>query len=186
MASKTLPMVLLRTPRLVLREFEEGDWCEVYEYARLGKTVRYMPWGPNTAAQTKAFVRQSIAGQKQKPRVSFSLAVVLRSEDRVIGGCGMRIKDREQAEADMGYCLHPDEWGKGYGTELAKALLKFGFRKLKMHRIWATCDVHNLRSAKVLKKIGMKKEGVLREHLKMRGRWRSSYLFAVLSTDRTT
>jgi ribosomal-protein-alanine N-acetyltransferase len=84
----------------------------------------------------------------------------------------------------MGYALHPDYWGKGYATEAAQAIVNFGFKHLKMHRIWATCDVKNKASEKILKKCGMKKEGRLRSHMLLHGHWRTSYLYAILETDK--
>lgn len=65
-------------------------------------------------------------------------------------------------------------------TETAKALTKFGFNQLSLHRIFATCDVDNKRSAHVLEKIGMQNEGSLREHKWIRGAWRDSYLYAII------
>jgi len=179
----TQRILVFKTPRLFLREWKKSDWRDAYEYSRLEKTCRFMPWGPNNIQQTKAFIRGAILLNNQKPRTSFEFAIVLRSNKRLIGGCGIRLKDPRQAVADMGYCLHPDAWGKGYGTETGKALLQIGFRRLKAHRIWATCDLRNTKSENILRKIGMKKEGVLRDHLLIKARWRSSSLYSILSTD---
>jgi RimJ/RimL family protein N-acetyltransferase len=182
--TSTQRILVFKTPRLFLREWKKSDWRNVFEYSRLEKTCRFMPWGPNNIHQTKAFLGHAISLNNQKPRTSFEFAITLRSNNRLIGGCGIRLKDPKQAVADMGYCLHPDDWGKGYGTETGEELLRIGFRRLKAHRIWATCDKRNTKSKNVLQKIGMKKEGILREHLLIKGRWRSSCLYSILSTDR--
>ena len=71
----------------------------------------------------------------------------------------------------MGYELAPRYWGCGYATEAAAALLAFGFRELKLHRVWAQCIAENTASAHVLEKIGMRQEGRLREQERMQGRW---------------
>jgi RimJ/RimL family protein N-acetyltransferase len=56
---------------------------------------------------------------------------------------------------EIGYFLHPDWWGQGFGTEISTALLRFGFQKLHLHRLLATCDPRNTASKRVLEKIGM-------------------------------
>ncbi len=62
-------------------------------------------------------------------------------------------------------------------------MLGFGFRTLRLHRIYATCDPRNIGSAKVLEKVGMQKEGRMRENLKLKDGWRDSLLYSVLEQD---
>ena len=83
----------------------------------------------------------------------------------------------------MGYVFRRDAWGNGYATEAAKALAASGFGQLGMHRIYAHCDVDNVASARVLEKAGMQREGLLRQHMLIRGRWRDSYLYAALEDE---
>jgi hypothetical protein len=92
-------------------------------------------------------------------------------------------KPRQQGRMDR---LLPQSlfWGKGYATETANALVDFGFDKLNLHRVFATCDPANTASAHVLEKIGMKREGRMREHMWARGKWRDSLLYAILEHER--
>ncbi len=176
-------MTSLVSTRLVLREFRRGDWRAVHEYASDPKVVRYMPWGPNTEAQTRDFVRRAITFQEEEPRRKFEFAVALGEEDRLIGGCGIRLANPDAREADIGYVLNREYWGKGYGTEAAKTLLRFGFDELLLHRVYATCDPQNLASIRVLERIGMRIEGHLREHMLVRGKWRDSLMYAILEGE---
>ena len=173
----------LLTDRLLLRDFVESDWRAVHEYGSDIEVVRYMPWGPNTEDDTKAFVARAIAGQNEDPRTKHELAIVLREEGRLIGGCGIRVSAPSHKGADMGYCLHKEYWGAGYATEAADAVIAFGFERLGLHRIIATCDADNTASARVLEKVGMRKEGCFREDSLMRGVWRDSYLYAILEDE---
>jgi [ribosomal protein S5]-alanine N-acetyltransferase len=170
----------IETPRLLLRDFLPGDWKAVQEYASSPKVVRYVPWGPNTPAQTKTFLHFARRGSREKPRKNFEMAIVLKSNNRLIGGCNIRLLSPIHRNAYIGYCLHPDQWGKGYATEASRALIAFGFSKLKLHRICSTCDTRNEASARVLEKAGLKKEGRLRSDVLMRGFWRDTYHFAIL------
>jgi ribosomal-protein-alanine N-acetyltransferase len=86
-------------------------------------------------------------------------------------------------EGFIGYVFSKSVWGKGYATETAAALVKFGFENLKLHSVFATCDPQNFVSAKVLGKVEMQKEGFLRQNYWVRGKWRDSMLFAILKND---
>jgi RimJ/RimL family protein N-acetyltransferase len=107
----------------------------------------------------------------------------LKSTRRVIGGCGIRVHRAENRDADIGYVLHRDYWGQGLITEAASAIIEVGFSTLRMHRIWATTDPENLRSSRVLERLGMRFEGRLREHIWCKQRWRDSALYAVLEHE---
>ena len=126
---------------------------------------------------------RALAAQAEAPRTKFEFAVTLAESGRLIGGCGIRAASRGNRSADMGYCLRKDAWGRGYATEAAEAVLAFGFDVLNNHRIVATCDTENLASARVLEKLGMRREAHFREDARLRGRWRDSYLYAVLEQE---
>lgn len=175
--------VTIETGRLILREFRRDDWESIHEYAVDPEVYRYMPWGPNSEDETRAFVERAIASRQQDPRLSFELAVTLEENGRLIGGGGIRAANEDFRAADMGYCLRRDSWGLGLATEAAAGLIGFGFERLGLHRIWATCDTGNTRSARVLEKAGMELEGTMRDDTWLRGRWRSSHLYAILEAD---
>lgn len=176
-------MVVIHTDRLVLRELDETDRQPVHSYASDPEVVQYMDWGPNTEEETKSFIRRSIDYQKKKPRQNYTLAITLKADDRLIGGCGIHVTNPDNQEGWLGYCLNRDFWRQGYATETAKALLEFGFKQLRLHRIYATCDPVNVASAHVLDKIGMQREGHLREHKWTKGRWQDSLLYAILENE---
>lgn len=68
-------------------------------------------------------------------------------------------------------------------TEAAGALLGYGFTALDLHRVWATCDARNKASARVLEKIGMRREGLLVHERVVKGDWRDSCVYAVLKDE---
>jgi RimJ/RimL family protein N-acetyltransferase len=175
--------VRLATPRLVLRELALEDAPAVHAWAADPEVARYMPWGPNTPEQTEAFLRDAVPTRWETPRRTFELGIVLRASGRLVGACGLRIRSLDDRVADLGYTLRRDTWGQGLATEAARALVEFGFRRLGMHRIWATCHVDNARSARVLEKAGMRREGRLRENVRKDGAWRDSWLYAVVEGD---
>ena len=171
----------LQTQRLVLREFAYEDWPAVHAYASDPEVTRYMSWGPNDEAASQGFVKTVIAQQGKLPRTAYDLAITLKINGQLIGGCG--IYRRRFQEGEMGYCLHRAYWNKGYVTEAATALLEFAFSQEGFHRIYATCDPRNLGSARVMEKSGMRREGHMKEHLYKDGQWRDSLLYAILDWE---
>jgi ribosomal-protein-alanine N-acetyltransferase len=176
-------MVSLESERLVLREFNEGDFEAVHRYASDPEVVKFMSWGPNTEEDTSRFLERAIGYQSQEPRTSHRLAITLKKSGYLIGGCGIRVSSQKFREGDVGYCLTRDYWGKGYATETATRLIKYGFEDLKFHRLYATCDPNNIGSSRVLEKVGMKLEGHLRENVLMRGRWRDTLIYGILEKE---
>jgi hypothetical protein len=71
-------------------------------------------------------------------------------------------------------------WGLGYATEAARAIVDAGFRQPQLHRIWSTVDDENVASGRVLEKLGMQQEGLLRQDVNLRGQWRDSRILAIL------
>lgn len=171
----------IKTHRLLLREFKKDDLAAVHSYASDAEVVRYMEWGPNSVDETREFISRVIENQDEKPRLKFELAILI--ENKLIGACNLTITNATNRQAFIGYCFNKTYWGKGYATEVAKELLNFGFNQLKLHRIYASCDVGNIASKKVLQKIGMTKEGHLRENKIIRGEWRDSFLFSILEQE---
>jgi RimJ/RimL family protein N-acetyltransferase len=173
----------LHTPRLLLRDFADADWEAVHRYGALPEVSRFMPWGPNSEADTREFVGRALAAQAANPRTSFELAIIWREQGQLIGGCGLTVQNQTHRGGEIGYCLHPDFWGRGCATEAAGALLAWGFEYFQLHRIQATCDRDNAGSRRVLEKAGMQLEGRLRQNLNIRGQWRDSLLWSILENE---
>ena len=83
---------------------------------------------------------------------------------------------------EIGWVFHPEYQGKGYASEAARAVLAFGFNKMKLHRIIATCQPENTASHRVMEKIGMRREGFLKMH-PHDNEWWDEYYYAVLEEE---
>lgn len=175
--------MLLRTPRLILREFEETDLPAVHEFGSDPEVYRYQRFGPRTLEQSREYVLRAIARSREQPRRHYEAVVILKAEQRVIGACRLTVSDGENRQGDIGYDLNRGQWGKGLGTEAAWRLVSFGFDELKLHRICATCHVLNKASARVLEKCGMALEGRLREHIFSKGVWRDDLQYSILEQE---
>jgi ribosomal-protein-alanine N-acetyltransferase len=173
----------LMTERLILREFNENDWPDVLAYQADPLYLRYYAWTERTPEDVQEFVRTFLAQQQEHPRTKFQLALVLKSNNQLIGNCGIRMESADAHEADIGYELSPQHWGHGYATEAARAIVHFGFTELRLHRIWSRCIADNVGSARALEQLGMRLEGWLRENEYFKGRWWDTLLFAVLDFE---
>lgn len=143
-----------------------------------------MDFGPNTEADTYNYLNLVQRLQREKPRMSFELGMTLQEDpETVLGGVGVRIQSQDHRVADMGYILRKDQWGNGFGTEMATWAIAFAFNDLNMNRVWATADIRNTASQRVLEKIGMQREAHLRQDKFVRGAFRDSYLYAILRED---
>jgi [ribosomal protein S5]-alanine N-acetyltransferase len=176
-------MVTLVTERLVLREFTENDWPDLHAIESDPEVARYQSFEPRTPADAQAYLQDTLAGARAQPRRTYDLAVTLRTSDRVIGRCGLHFSNPELREAMVWYTLLRALWGQGYIPEALRALVHFGFIELKVHRVWADCDPLNRPSYRVLEKLGMRREGHLRENAFEKGAWADSLIYAILDHE---
>ena len=173
----------IETKRLILRHFTKSDFEQLHAFASDSENVQYMDWGPNSENDTNSFLRDVQTTYQATPRKAYEFAVILKSTNQLIGSCGIRIQSSINHHGDFGYILSKAYWNQGLGKELAAELVRFGFSDLKLHRIWATCAPDNIASQKVLERIGLKKEGHLRQNIFHRGQWRDSCLYSILEVD---
>jgi RimJ/RimL family protein N-acetyltransferase len=172
-------MRVLTTDRLLLRDFTTEDVAAVHAYAADPEVCRFVEWGPNTEHQTRQFVTEMVAAASRPDRTSFTWAIT--TGGAVVGACSISVTSAAHRRGELGYVLARAHWGLGYATEAASAVLAFGRDGLGLHRVEATCRPGNVASQRVLRKLGMQQEGVLRSHMLIRGRREDSLLFATVS-----
>jgi len=100
----------------------------------------------------------------------------------LIGGVGLR-RERDHNRAELGFWLGVPYWGNGYATEAARAVLRYGFESLGLHRIQASHFSNNPASGAVLRKIGMQHEGSLRKHILKWEQYLDLEVYAVLKAE---
>jgi ribosomal-protein-alanine N-acetyltransferase len=169
--------VPLHTARLNLREFVAGDFDAVYAYSSDPRVTRYLFFGPRDEESTAEYLQELLDSQREEPRMRFELAVEELDSGTVIGACDLSLI--EARVADLGYMLSAEQWGKGYATEIAAALVEAAFLELRAERVISTVDVNNNASIRVLEKIGMRWEAVYRKHRRAKNRWWDCHLFTL-------
>ena len=149
----------IETERLVLRQPTASDAPAIFDsYARDPEVVRYLTWRPHgSIADTHAFI--DAIRSRWEVHSELTWALTLRGDDRLIGMIGLRPRG---FKSDIGYVLARPHWGRGLMTEAGGTIVDLAFTDPAVHRVWAVCDADNRASARVLEKIGMTCEGVLR------------------------
>ncbi|MFJ6197639.1 GNAT family N-acetyltransferase [Micromonospora sp. NPDC092111] len=175
--------VRMTGPGCLLREWDDGDvpalWA-LLDDARVADRV--LDEAPPSPDDVRAAVRAWRQAAEQSPRREYRLAVVVA--DRPVGLGNLAVESSTHRRGEIGYVIHPDHWGRGLGTQVARLLVRLGFEQLGLHRIEATTRPDHTASCRVLEKAGMRREGISRDHLHVRGRWWDSVRYAVLATDR--
>jgi RimJ/RimL family protein N-acetyltransferase len=146
--------VVMRTARLVLRPFRREDVSDVLAYANDETFARFVPTLPWPYAQEDAeeFVEEAVAHDW-----SFGPLFAVEHDGRVIGSSSLGVDT-----AELGYVIGPAWRGRGFATEVAGQMLAVGFDRCGLEVIWAQTDARNLASRRVLEKVGMRLDGVLR------------------------
>ena len=177
MRTLTLPV---RTARLNLRDFVKGDFGAIHAYSSDPRVTRYLFFGPRDEDSTAEYLDGLLVSQGELPRTRFELAVEEIASGRLIGACDLSMIERDVV--DLGYMLGTPDWGKGYATEIALALIEAAFCDLRAERVISTVDVHNKASIRVLEKIGMRWEAVFRKHRRAKNRWWDCHLYVLPRT----
>lgn len=173
------------TDHLILREFQESDFEAILAYQSDPRYLRYYEraWIENRAENTRNLLQRFLDSQQEQPRTKFQLAVTLREDGRLIGNVGVRKESAEATQGDVGCELAPDYWNLGYATEATRAMLSFGFEQLGLHRLWASTIADNRGAWRVLEKLGMTREGELRETTLLADGWANSVVYGMLEQE---
>jgi RimJ/RimL family protein N-acetyltransferase len=145
--------------------------------------VKYLDWGPNSEQDTRDFIQKTVSSGKSDPRTEYNLVLINNSNHRLIGACHILIKSAVHREGEIGYVLNYNYWNQGFMTEAMRQVVSFGFKGLGLHRISATCDTGNTGSYRVMEKIGMQREGILRDYRLIQGVWRDCFVYSILENE---
>ncbi|MGW2630701.1 GNAT family N-acetyltransferase [Streptomyces chattanoogensis] len=174
----------IRTERLELRPLRADDFEAVYAYQRLPEVCRYLYWGPYEEEESRAAIATKATRTTLRETGDIlNLAVVLHETGRLIGDVTFVLTSTEHRQGGIGYVFHPEHSGHGYATEAGRALLQLGFDDLQLHRIQAELDGRNTASARLLERLGMRREGHLRENEFLDGEWADEVIYAMLARE---
>ena len=171
--------VYVRAPEL--RDYQE--WADVREASRNFLT----PWEPTWAQDetSRGSYRYKLRRYTEDSRddKAHALFVFREEDDALVGGVTLSNIRRGVAQtASLGYWAGQKHARNGYITAAVRAVVRYAFEDLDLHRVEAACQPDNLASRRVLEKCSFTQEGVARAYLKINGQWRDHLLFGIVNS----
>ncbi len=175
----------LETGRLILREMTPDDVEFYFRHFNNKKVVEGSCFpGPKTLEAAKEELEvYCIRPFKEDKGIRWG--IIRKGTTALIGTCGIYDWNKTVRRAEIGYDLEPAHWGEGIMTEALRAVLRYGFDEMGLNRIQAIIDSENVKSIKLVERLGFKKEGVLRQNSYFRGQFRDEASFSLLKEEWT-
>ena len=169
----------IRTERLTLRRFRLTDLEDVLAYATDPEWTRHVLTVPQPYTRRDG---EEFLARRQLADWSLNPTWAIELDGRVVGGVNLHV-DPDNRQAGLGYSIARDLWGQGLATEAARAVVVAAFRTLDLDRVFATADARNLASQRVMEKLGMRREALLRQHRRHRGEFIDEVHYGMLREE---
>lgn len=172
------------TERLSLRRFQSDDAELVYAYRHTPELRKFLTWPPSREELHSTIVRLrskefcSTSGWDQ-------LVIVRLSDNQILGDCAVRIDENDARIAELGIALAPEFQSKGYASETFNALFNFLFSNRGIHRACTHVDPRNHASMALMERLGMRKEGQIKQGRWFRDEWVDDVIYGMLAFEWT-
>lgn len=177
---KNLP--ILETERLRLRKLSMRDAGDVFDYASVPEVAEHVTWEYHRNISDSMHYLRFITQQYQDG-IPSPWGIIHKELGKLIGTIGYHVWSLPNGFGEVGYALSKDFWNKGYTTEAFEEVIKFGFERLKLNRVEATCKLANTASEKVMLKCGLSYEGILRKRLFAKSEYHDLKLYSLLRSE---
>jgi len=172
------------TERLLLRPFRDGDFDAMYAIQSSDEVARWLYNDARSKAETRDLLARKIRGAALVAEGDWlSAAVTLRDGGALVGDIALHWVSELHRCGEIGFTFNPEQQGRGYATEAARALLPFAFETMGWHRLIGRTEARNTASARVLEKLGMRLEAHLVENEWVKGEWQSELDYALLASE---
>lgn len=175
-------MIKMMGERIILRPLRNTDALSISKHANDLDVARYtlLPH-PYRLKDATGFI--GITKKNRQKKKAVELGIESKETKEIIGMISLMNIDWKNKNAELGYWLGKRYWNKGIMKEAVRLLLQFGFKKLKLEKIYAKVLHPNIASAKVLEKSGFVSEGRLRKATLRRGKWYDDLYYGILKTE---
>jgi len=174
----------ITTARLLLRPYRLDDLEDLYAIQSREDVNRYLYWSPRTREEVADVLgkRATMSVLAEEGDIMV-LAVELRETGTVIGDVNLAWRSEEHRQGEFGFVFHPDYHGRGYAGEAAVEMLRLGFEGLGLHRIVGRADGRNAASARLMEKLGLRREAHFVQNERVKGEWTDEVVYAMLATE---
>ena len=172
----------LKGDKINLRRIRRSDAESIYHHVKDKDIARYtfIPH-PYRIEDAYSFIKLSHKQIYQK--TNFPLGMEHPQSKQIIGIISLDHVNYEHKNAELGYWLGKKYWGQGIAKEAIRLILRYGFKELKLKRVYARVMQPNIASAKLLEKSGFTYEGTMREMLYRRKQWLDMLWFGILKEE---
>jgi RimJ/RimL family protein N-acetyltransferase len=178
------PPLPIETERLLLRRYTDDDFDALFAIQSREDVTRWLPWPERTAEQTADSLAMKIAAIAiHQDGDTVTPAIELKATGQLAGDVMLHANSHAHRTGEIGYLLHPDHQGHGYMTEACRPMLELGFTCFGMRRIIGRLEPRNGPSARVLERLGMRREAHFVENEWLRGEWQSELVYALLERE---
>lgn len=178
------PAYPIRTSRLVLRPFTEGDLDDLYAYQSRPDVTRHLLYDARGRDEVGGALKRKV-GESTLDREGdvLSLAVEWPDVSRVVGDVNLFWLSSTHRQGEVGYVFNPDFHGRGLATEAAAEVLRLAFDGLGLHRVIGRCDACNDASARLMTRLGMRQEAHFVHNEVFKGEWGDELVYAILADE---
>lgn len=172
---------IIDTDRLILKPLSLQDKEVFLAYRGNPEVFQFQSWDPPNLQEVENFIRQNLTVVPNTPDTWLQLGVYLHNS-LLIGDIGLHFL-ADDAQVEIGYTLAPEHQGQGYAFEAVKAVLGYLFGHLGKHRVIGSVDPENIRSSRLLEKLGFRREGHFIKSVLIRGEWCDDVIYAMLKEE---
>jgi RimJ/RimL family protein N-acetyltransferase len=171
------------TEHLALRDLEVSDAQRIFEYRSRPNVSRFQSWGTQSADDIRSYLRELSKTEPGRPGSWYQIGIILRSSGELIGDCGFQVLETEPRQAEVGIALATEFQGRGYANETLRAVLDYLFVALGKDRVFGSVDPRNIRSVRLLQRVGMQKEAHRVKSLWFKGEWVDDAIYAITASE---
>jgi RimJ/RimL family protein N-acetyltransferase len=178
------PRYPIETERLRLRPYRQDDFDALLAIHSREDVNRYLYTHPRDHDGVQRLIDD--AGRRSALEAegdTLVLGLEERDGGRLVGNVILHWSSEQHRQGEIGFVLHPDEQGRGFAREASLEMLRLGFDELRLHRITGRCDGRNDASARLLERLGMRREAHLRENECVKGEWTDELVYAMLADE---
>jgi RimJ/RimL family protein N-acetyltransferase len=174
----------IKTARLILRPFTEGDLDALHAYQKLPEVARYLMWPARDREQVVTALNYRMAHPTlEKEGDVLVLAVEHQDTGDLLGDVNLAWVSAEHRTGEFGFVFDPRFHGQGYAREAAVEMLRLGFEEMGLHRIIGRADGRHDASAKLMGRLGLRKEAHFVKNEYLKGEWVDEVVFAMLAEE---
>ena len=172
----------LETERLVLRPYEERDFEALHALYSQPEVARWLYYDAATPEESRSRLERKVGMRELTEETGGIAAAVELRDGTYVGDVVLFYGSVEHRGLELGFSFDPSHQGHGYATEAARAVVDWAFAA-GFHRVFGRLEPRNAASARVLEKLGMRKEALLVENEWVKGEWQSEAVYAILERE---